>query len=141
MNKITKITSLTDPAKGQITASGCKWDPAKKCGTASTGEMASAALGAGQNKRKPVIESESRILNPDSGFAPKLLCTGPTFTAGTACAYSCTYCYVEAMVGTKPFVTRLLHGQKFRDVVIRRRDSVNRLRKELRNGQGLLKYN
>ena len=84
--------------------------------------------------------ADSRILNLDSGFKHKFLCTGPTFTAGTACGYRCTYCFVEAQVGTKPFVTDVLNGQQFQDVVIRRNDPVNRLRSELHYADGTPKY-
>jgi DNA repair photolyase len=89
---------------------------------------------------KPVIEVDSRILNLDSGFRHKFLCSGPTFTAGTACAYSCTYCFVEAQVGTKPFVTDVLGGQAFQSVVIRRKNPVVTLKKELFNARGEPKY-
>ena len=89
---------------------------------------------------KPVIETNTRILNLDSGFQHKHLCDGPTFSAGTACAYRCSYCYVETIVGTKPFVTSLLGGNKFQDVVIRRKEAVTRLRNELRTASGRLKF-
>jgi len=89
---------------------------------------------------KPVLTTNCRILNLDSGFAHKHLCTGSTFTAGTACAYSCPYCFCEQQVGTKPFVTKVLAGRKFQDVVIRRNDPVNKLRSELRTRSGELKF-
>jgi DNA repair photolyase len=89
---------------------------------------------------KPVIMSESRILNLNSGFKHKFLCTGPTFTAGTSCGYSCTYCFVEAQVGAKPFVTDVLRGQQFQDVVIRRHNPVGKLRSELHYADGSPKY-
>ena len=45
---------------------------------------------------KPVIYSSSRVLNEKSGFAKKHLCSGLTFTAGTACAYRGKYyCGIE----------------------------------------------
>jgi len=89
---------------------------------------------------KTVLYSDSRILNLDSGFKHKFLCTGPTFTAGTACAYKCTYCYVEAQVGSKPFVTDVLNGRAFKDVVIRRNNAVAKLRTELKSARGVPKY-
>ena len=90
--------------------------------------------------KKPVIWADGRILNLDSGFKHKHLCTGPTFTAGTACAYKCVYCYVKAIVGTKPFVTNVLGGQNFQNVVIRRNDAVNKLKSELYAANGKPKY-
>jgi len=89
---------------------------------------------------KPVLMTDSRILNLNSGFKHKYLCTGPTFSCGTACAYKCAYCFVEAQVGTKPFVTNVLKGRNFQDVVIRRNDAVNKLRVELRTARGELKF-
>ena len=89
---------------------------------------------------KPVLMTNSRILNLNSGFKHKHLCTGPTFSAGTACGFKCAYCFVEAQVGTKPFVTDVLGGQKFQDVVIRRNDPVTKLRSELRTSSGKLKF-
>jgi DNA repair photolyase len=88
---------------------------------------------------KPELWSDSRILNIGSGFRHKMLCTGPTFTAGSACVYDCAYCYVEDMVGAKPFVTNVLQGRCFQSVVIRRRDAVGKLRQELRS-RGRLKF-
>ena len=90
--------------------------------------------------KKPVIWTNGRILNLDSGFKHKHLCTGPTFTAGTACVYKCVYCYVKAIVGTKPFVTNVLGGQNFQNVVIRRNDAVNKLKSELYAANGKPKY-
>jgi DNA repair photolyase len=89
---------------------------------------------------KPVIWTDGRILNLDSGFKHKHLCTGPTFTAGTACAYKCVYCYVEAIVGTKPFVAQVLGGQSFQNVVIRRNNAVDTLKSELYTKKGVPKY-
>jgi len=98
------------------------------------------SLSAQKIMGKPVIETNTRILNLDSGFQHKYLCDGPTFSAGTACAYRCSYCYVETIVGTKPFVTSLLGGNRFQDVVIRRKDAVTRLRNELRTASGKLRF-
>lgn len=47
---------------------------------------------------KPVFTVLARtIINFNSGFGHKLLCDDMTFTTGSACAYSCSFCYVEAM--------------------------------------------
>lgn len=44
---------------------------------------------------KPVLWRPAKaVLNMDSGFQKKLLCDGPTFSLGDACAYSCSFCYV-----------------------------------------------
>ena len=89
---------------------------------------------------KPVIMQTCRVLNLDSGFRHKYLCSGPTFTAGTACAYNCSYCFVESQVGTKPFVSNVLGQSDFRDVVIRRCDPVGTLKRELYDARGKPKY-
>ena len=47
---------------------------------------------------KPVFTVPARtIINFKSGFGRKLLCDDMTFTTGSACAYSCSFCYVDAM--------------------------------------------
>lgn len=79
---------------------------------------------------KPVkwIDSPA-IINFDSGFAPKLLCDGLTFSMGTGCVYSCEYCYVNALM----LKNDIKHGIKeaHRDVVIRRRTPLDLMRKQL----------
>lgn len=48
---------------------------------------------------KPVFTIPANtIINFKSHFDRKLLCDGITFTAGSACAYSCSFCYVEDMM-------------------------------------------
>ncbi len=82
---------------------------------------------------KPVFSVPSKtIINFESGFAKKLLCDGPTFSTGTACAYSCSFCYVpDAMRKQKPWLEK--HGVQgeHMDVVIRRSDAVQILKKQL----------
>jgi DNA repair photolyase len=47
---------------------------------------------------KPVFTVPAKsVINFKSHFDKKLLCDGITFTAGDACAYSCSFCYVDAM--------------------------------------------
>lgn len=47
---------------------------------------------------KPVFTVPAKsVINFKSHFDKKLLCDGMTFTAGDACAYSCSFCYVDAM--------------------------------------------
>lgn len=103
----------------------------------------------GKKLHKIVCEIVSRILNDKSGFKPKKLCSGYTFSAGTACFYSCRYCYVEDMISKAPGVQDLLAAvnqnnpgiQKgFQDVIIRRQDPVGTLKNELRTAKGALKY-
>ena len=103
----------------------------------------------GKKLHKTVCEISSRILNDKSGFKPKKLCSGFTFSAGTACFYSCRYCYVEDMISKAPGVQDLLAAvnqnnqgvQKgFQDVIIRRQDPIGTLTTELRNAKGALKY-
>lgn len=47
---------------------------------------------------KPVFFVPSgTVVNFDSRFDKKLLCDGITFTAGSACVYDCSFCYVPDM--------------------------------------------
>lgn len=82
---------------------------------------------------KPVhFRNAKTVLNMDSGFRHKLLCDGPTFSAGDACAYSCSFCYVESMTDKllrhpSSDIKHLPHT----DIVVRRTNAVEILRKQL----------
>lgn len=79
---------------------------------------------------KPVYTLPSKtIINFDSGFKHKLLCDGPTFSTGTACAYSCSFCYVPAIMRKSPQVTAI--PEEHEDVVIRRQDPLKIMRDQL----------
>jgi DNA repair photolyase len=94
---------------------------------------------------KPVFNVPAKsILNLDSGFKHKLLCDGPTFTTGSACAYSCTFCYVEDLMRKNPHwqsVTKQTPESKFQDVVIRREGAISALRRQLTDAKGRPKFN
>jgi len=77
---------------------------------------------------------DRKIINLQSGFAAKLLCDGPTFTAGDACVYSCAFCYVESM-GTTKAVT-----DSHYDSIVRRRNPLKVLANQLLHPNGKPKY-
>ena len=93
--------------------------------------------------RKPVIVRDAGYsLNVLSrGFKKKLLCDGPVLNLGDACAFSCSFCYVESIqkgtwlqdsLKTLGADTNLaLH-----DVVIRRKNAVEMLRGQLIGKRG-----
>ncbi len=78
---------------------------------------------------KPVYFHDATTFNEHSAFSEKQLCDGYTFTAGTSCAYSCTYCYVESQVYKQNPVRQILResGRSFEDLVIRRAAPLQRL--------------
>lgn len=83
---------------------------------------------------KNVITVNNRILNLQSDFAPKQLCDGITFSAGSSCVFSCRYCYVETMMnrgGSAVALALKQNQKKFHDVVLRRQDAVQKLKVEL----------
>lgn len=84
---------------------------------------------------KPVFSVPSKtIINFKSGFGKKLLCDDMTFSTGTACAYSCSFCYVpDAMRKQKPWLED--HGVQgeHMDVVIRRANALEILKKQIGN--------
>lgn len=82
---------------------------------------------------KPVFTVPSKsVINFDSGFKQKLLCDGPTFTAGTACPYSCSFCYVPSQMNKlKPWLEKQGVTGNHEDVVIRRENAVEVARKQL----------
>lgn len=84
---------------------------------------------------KPVFSVPAKqVINMDSGFKPKLLCDGPTFSLGSACAYSCAFCYVEAMMLKNPHwqgIKDKAPGGKFENVVIRREGALAAMQNQL----------
>lgn len=88
----------------------------------------------GKIGRKPryLIDSKS-IINLHSDFGHKLLCDGPTFTAGHACLFSCSFCYVETMMRKNARLNALLEheGLKHEQVVVEINDPVKAVREQL----------
>ncbi len=82
---------------------------------------------------KPVVEMPMRILNMKSAFEEKLLCTGITMTAGSACAFSCPFCYVDNLFARQPgmLAAKAHLGLTHEQMVIRRQDAVEKLKSEL----------
>lgn len=84
---------------------------------------------------KPVYEVPAKsVINWNSGFKHKLLCDGPTFSTGSACAYSCSFCYVPAMILKSPHTKDI--KESFEDVVIRRSGALIALGNQLRSKKG-----
>jgi DNA repair photolyase len=79
---------------------------------------------------KPVYAVPAKsVLNMKSGFKHKLLCDGPTFTAGSACAYSCSFCYVSDLMKKSPHLAGV--SERHEDIVIRRENAIEALRQQL----------
>lgn len=90
---------------------------------------------------KPVFEIPVKsVINFHSGFKEKLLCDGPTFSTGTACAYSCTFCYVPAVYRKLLDAFLKQVGKRHDEIVIRRADAMAVLRGQLCKPNGLPKY-
>jgi DNA repair photolyase len=92
--------------------------------------------------KKPVYEVPAKsVINFESGFSHKLLCDGPTFSTGSACAYSCAFCYVpDTMRKQKPYWQQ--HGVEGRheDIVVRRQNAIDILRSQLTYADGRPKF-
>lgn len=91
---------------------------------------------------KPVVVAPVRtVINFESGFKDKLLCDGPTFSAGTSCAYTCSYCYVPAIMAKNAnVVDAKKQGHTHESVVIRRKNAVEIVRKQLTDSKGNPKF-
>ncbi len=88
---------------------------------------------------KPVYEVPAKsVINFDSGFKHKLLCDGPTFSTGTACAYTCSFCYVPSQMKKSPHLKGI--EQPHEDVVIRRKGAIPAMRSQLLTAKGQLKF-
>jgi len=87
---------------------------------------------------KPVFTVPSKqIINFDSGFKHKLLCDGPTFSAGTFCVYGCSFCFVPSqMRKQQPWLAA--HGVTGNpeDIVVRRENAVDIVRRQLTDAKG-----
>jgi len=83
--------------------------------------------------QKPVfVVPNKTVINFNSGFGHKYLCDDMTFTAGSACPYSCAFCSVpDTMRKQKPWHKK--HGVvgNHQDIVIRRANPVEVARQQL----------
>src|SRR5687768_1875725 len=87
--------------------------------------------------QKPVITMPTKtIVNFKSGFQKKLLCDGMTFSTGTACAFSCSFCYVPAAMLK---LTKMTEDQHMAHV-IRREHPLEVLEKQLLDSKGRPKH-
>lgn len=78
---------------------------------------------------KPVFFRPAKtVLNLESKFEEKLLCDGPTFSLGDACAYSCTFCYVPDMMRKAAYVPK---DYPHEEMVVRRANALTILIKQL----------
>lgn len=93
------------------------------------------------NKPRYLIDSKY-VINLDSDFGHKLLCDGPTFTAGHACLFSCSFCYVETMMQKNARLNALLEneGLKHEQVVVEIDDPVKAVREQLLSADGKPRY-
>jgi DNA repair photolyase len=83
---------------------------------------------------KPVfVIPSTTVINFNSGFGHKLLCDFLTFTAGSACVFTCAFCYVIAILRKNKWIQQILRetGLKFPEIVVRRQHPVESLRKKL----------
>lgn len=92
-----------------------------------------------QMNGKPVFYAPAKtVLNLNSGFRHKLLCDGPTFSAGSACTYSCSFCYVPDLMQKSPHMQGI--EAKHHEVVVRRTNAIELLRKQLTTAKGKPKF-
>jgi DNA repair photolyase len=84
---------------------------------------------------KPVVNVPAlSVVNFDSAFKHKLLCDGLTFSTGSACAYSCSFCYVPDLMRKNPHASNL--AQPFEQTVIRREGAIRAMVKQLKSAKG-----
>lgn len=86
---------------------------------------------------KPVYEIDSKtVIDFNSDFGHKRLCDGLTFSLGSVCVYSCTFCYVIPMILKLTAIQTVkraaaLLGRRLEEVVIRKRRALQILRRQL----------
>jgi DNA repair photolyase len=104
--------------------------------------------GARMINRKPVLyrRAVTVLTMPSKPFKEKLLCDGIVLNLGDACAFGCTYCYVEAVMRRVTSSVRACYNSEhgtalgFQDVVIRRKDALELLKKQLVRANGTSRY-
>lgn len=80
---------------------------------------------------KPVLFRPARtVINMKSDFKHKLLCDGPTFSLGDACAYNCSFCYVPAMMRKAAYIPK---SHRHADMVVRRENALDVLWTQLQS--------
>jgi len=91
---------------------------------------------------KPVFTVPAKtVINFKSGFEHKKLCDGPTFSAGTACVYSCAFCYVPDMFKKMaPALAAQGVVGKHEDIVIRRANAAAIAEAQLTDKHGHPKF-
>lgn len=88
---------------------------------------------------KPVIMVAARsLINFKSNFSHKLLCDGLTFSTGSACAYSCSFCYVPDLMRKNPH--GIANPRDHDKIVIRRLNPVEVVRRQLTYKDGRPKF-
>ena len=108
-------------------------------GISPNGGIACANSGCERMNGKPVLyrEANTVLTMASDEFHEKLLCDGIVLNLGDACAFSCTYCYVESVMFKLD--SSLLDDYNveqgaslgFQDVVIRRKKAMDVLRSQL----------
>ena len=86
---------------------------------------------------KPRFEINSKaVINDGSAFGHKKLCDGLTFTAGHACAFSCTYCYVPGMLFQNKRLNAIKRERKLKpeDFIVEIADAPAKVREYLTVG-------
>lgn len=103
---------------------------------------APAAHRATMNGKPVYTVPVKTVMNMSSGFAPKLLCDGPTLALGEGCAYSCSFCYVPSVYQKLDRVRELLarEGKRHEEVVILREAALDVLAGQLRHPDGTPKW-
>ena len=86
---------------------------------------------------KPVYEIDSNtVLDFKSAFGHKLMCDFLTFSLGSVCVFSCSFCYVISMILKQTAIQTVkrsaaLMGKRLEEVVIRKRRALKVLRRQL----------
>ena len=131
--------AIVAPVAGQSKSKGEIISKTGEVAPVENGEMKIWEDGKVGKKPRYLIASKS-VINLKSDFQHKLLCDGPTFTAGHACSFSCAFCYVEALMRKNANLNALLEfkGLKHEQVVVEIDDPVAAVREKLlQNGKPL----
>lgn len=93
--------------------------------------------------KKPIFEIPAKtVINFDSAFKDKLLCDGIAFSTGSACYYSCSFCYVPQLMIKDKRIKDIADktNTKFEDFAIRRGNALNVMRNQLFDNKGKARF-
>jgi DNA repair photolyase len=140
-NQFKSYLGKLDGCSGRCSGEAWVSEPPEVQLTEAQQQVQYAFTGINRNGKPEFEIPAASVINFKSAFAEKGLCTGPTFTAGLACHFSCSYCYVAAQLSRNPAVLRITKetGLSFDQLSIVKETPLSVLKRQLFDSRGCLR--